>query len=394
MKNIVWIRLSAENSESGREQRHGDAGRQNGTRQNRSEPRRTHYFGLILAMVVSALAILAGLSLCDARAQSVASASEDPANPGHELPTHIIPNIGPAAEFYFSPDGKSIIGNAKRADDDSYHVYTLNTDGTNIRRINDHGDDACSYYFPDGQRIVWTSTKDHPELPKGNYSDPSDYPQGAELYTSNLDGSDVHRLTNNTNYEAEVSVRPDGKWILFGKQVNRKIDLWRMRPDGSEPVQVTHLADWEPGGAFYFPHSNKIIFRAWKVADQEAHKHPLPMSLFTINDDGTDLKKITNDDGTNWSPYPAPDGHHYVFVKVLQPGNNYEVYLGDLNSPEQVRLTYNSAFDGFPVISPDGHWLLFASSRDAAAGPHTLTLYLQDISSLHVGPPEVKASAK
>jgi len=70
------------------------------------------------------------------------------------------------------------------AGDDSYHVYTLNVDGANIRRINDRGDDACSFYFPDGKRIVWTSTRDHPELPKGNYSDPSNYPQGAELYTS------------------------------------------------------------------------------------------------------------------------------------------------------------------------------------------------------------------
>jgi len=336
-----------------------------------------------LLAVPALLAIGVGL----AGAQTSAPAPPAVRSENRELPVHIIPDIGPAAEFYFSPDGKSIVGDAKRAGDDSYHVYTLNVDGANIRRINDRGDDACSFYFPDGKRIVWTSTRDHPELPKGNYSDPSNYPQGAELYTSLLDGSDVHRLTDNTNYEAEVSVRPDGQWILFGRQVNGKIDLWRMRPDGSEPFQITHLPEWEAGGSFYFPDSKRIIFRAWKVVDQEAKKHPLPMSLFTIDDDGTDLKKITDDEGTNWSPYPAPDGHHFVFVKVVPPGNNYEIYLGDLNSPEQVRLTYNNAFDGFPVISPDGHWLLFSSSRDAAAGPHTLTLYLMDISSLHIGPP-------
>jgi hypothetical protein len=126
-----------------------------------------------------------------------------------ELPVHRIPNLGQGAEFYFAPDSKRIIGNAKRDGDSSYHVYTLNIDGTDIRRINDRGEDACSFFFPDGQRLLWTSTRDHPELPKGNYSAPEDYPQGAELYTSKLDGSDVRRLTNNTVYDAEASVSPD-----------------------------------------------------------------------------------------------------------------------------------------------------------------------------------------
>ncbi|MGB2625529.1 MAG: hypothetical protein WAK20_01965 [Candidatus Acidiferrum sp.] len=83
-----------------------------------------------------------------------------------------------------------------------------------------------------------------------------------------------------------------------------------------------------------------------------------------------------------------------MFVKVIQPENNYEIYLGDLNSSEQVRLTYDKAFDVFPVISHDRDWLLFASSRDVVAGPHTLTLFLMDISSLHVGPPAGNSSAK
>jgi hypothetical protein len=47
-------------------------------------------------------------------------------NSGREFPVHRIPNIGPAVEFYFSPDGKRIIGTAKREGDNTYHVYTLN----------------------------------------------------------------------------------------------------------------------------------------------------------------------------------------------------------------------------------------------------------------------------
>jgi len=52
----------------------------------------------------------------------------------------------------------------------------------------------------------------------------------------------------------------------------------------------------------------------------------------------------------------------------------------------QIRLTYNDAFDGFPSISPDGHWLAFSSSRGSTASERKMELYLQEISSLGVGP--------
>ncbi len=113
-----------------------------------------------------------------------------------ELRVWKVPNVDEGAEFYFSPDGKSLIGNAKMGKDSVHHVYTFTCEGTNIREINDKGEDACSYYFPDGKRLLFTSTKDNPEMPKGNFSDPNNYPQGAELYSCNLDGSDVKRLTH------------------------------------------------------------------------------------------------------------------------------------------------------------------------------------------------------
>ncbi len=314
-------------------------------------------------------------------AQSGAPATESP-----ELPVHAIPNLGPGAEFYFSPDGTHLIGDAKRDGDASYHVYTLKIDGTEIRRINAAGEDACAYYFPDGKHIIWTSTKDHPELVKSNYSSPTDYPQGAELYTSDLQGNEVRRLTDNAVYDAEVSVAANGKFILFGSQRSGKMELWKAGPDGRDPVQVTHLDGWEPGGAFVFPDSKTIIFRAWRSADAAAHKEPLPMTLFTIKTDGSGLEALTHDEATNWSPFPAPDGHHYVFVKVLRP-HVYQIYLGDLHSDEQTRLTYSDKFDGYPSISPDGHWLAFTSTRDAPPDSHTTGIYLQDISSLHIGAP-------
>jgi Tol biopolymer transport system component len=276
-----------------------------------------------------------------------------------------------------------MIGNAKLEGDDGHRVYTFGIDGKNVRRINDRGADACSFFFPDGKRLLWTSTRDNLDMPKGNYSDTTDYPQGAELYTSNPDGSDVRRLTTNRYYEAETTVSPDGRWILFARQVEGRLDLYRMRPDGTGEVQITKTPDWQEGGAVYLPDSETIIFRAWKIQDQG--QRGMPMTIFTIKHDGTGLRQITDEPGTNWAPYPAPDGKHFAFVKLL-PRGNFEIFMMNMDTKAQRRLTYHDAFDGFPAISPDGKLLGFGSGRDAKPGERKLFMHLMDISSLNVGP--------
>jgi TolB protein len=311
-------------------------------------------------------------------------------NPDAELPTWKIPNIPKAAEAYYAPDSLHVI--AQTADKDAlkaekrptgYLTYTFTDQGEDLQRINDHGQDACSYFFPDQKRLVWTSTRDHMDMPVGNWSDENDYPQGAELYTSDLDGSNVKRLTNNENYEAEVSVSPNGQWIVFGRQIDGKMDLWRMKPDGSDQQQITLTDDWQEGAPFYLPDNETIMMRAWKRSEYGKIR-PTPMTVFTIKHDGSELTERTFDRDMNWAPYPAPDGRHYVFVRIIE-NNNWEIFLGDLAGGEPVRLTFNQSFDGFPALSPDGTKMLFARDEGERfmSGLYT---YVMDVSSLNLGP--------
>lgn len=310
------------------------------------------------------------------------------AEAGSELPVRAIPNLGEAAEFYFSPDGTSLIGNARREGDAAHHVTTTTLDGSRILRINDKGEDACSFYFPDGKRLIWTSTRDHLDWPKGNWSDPADYPKGAELYVSDLEGKNVRRLTDNALYEAEVSVSRDGRLILFGREIDGKMDLWLMKSDGTGETQVTRTDDWQEGGAQFLPDSETILYRAWKREDQ-GKSRATPMQIFTVRRDGSGTRQITHEDGTNWAPFPAPDGKHFVFVKVLplEAGRlNWEIFLMNIETGRQTRLTYNDRFDGFPALSPDGRLMTFSSGRDAAPGARTLHQYVMDVGSLGIGP--------
>jgi Tol biopolymer transport system component len=221
------------------------------------------------------------------------------------------------------------------------------------------------------------------EMPVGNWFDERDYPRGAELYISDLKGNNVRRLTVNEWYDAEVSVSPDGEWIVFGRQTDGKMDLWRMHPDGSDEQQITKTEDWQEGAPFYMPDNETIMFRAWKRSEF-GRIEPTPMTVFTIRHDGTGLTQRTFDRDMNWAPYPAPDGRHYVFVRIVED-NNWEIFLGDLAGGEPLRLTFNPGFDGLPALSPDGTKMLFARTEGKGFGGGIYT-YVMDVSSLNLGP--------
>lgn len=304
---------------------------------------------------------------------------------GQELPVRKIPNISETAEIYYAPDSYHLIGQLKvgegAAVNDVTSIFT--DDGKVVSAVNGIGDDACSFFFPDQKRVVWTSTRDHLGMPKGDWSDEPSYPQGADLYISRLDGSHIQRLTHNKYYDAEVVVSPDGKWVLFGRQIDGKMDLWRIRPNGKDEQQITFTDDWQEGGALFMPDSENIIYRAWKRSEYKKID-PQPMTLFMINSDGTGTRPLTFDRGLNWAPYPAPDGRHYAYVHVVDP-NNYELFLGDLQGGEPQRLTWHDGFDGFPAFAPNGNKLVFAR-LEKTGDKRAFYSYVMDVSSLNLGP--------
>lgn len=310
-----------------------------------------------------------------------------------ELPSYRIPNMGEAAEAYYGPDSTHLIAQVQSPlaaksprGLSGFLTQTFTDSGADIVQINAKGWDACSFYFPDGERIIWTSIKDNMDMPIGNWSNWRDYPQGAELYISDRAGKSVERLTDNRYYEAEVSVSPDGQWIVFGRQIDGNMDLWVMRSDGTEEQQITFTEDDQEGAPFFFGDNRTIMYRAWKASEYD--QSPTPMTVYTIERDGSNKQQRTFTKDMNWAPYPAPNGQHFVFVRAETP-RNWEIYLGYLDgeTPPK-RLTFDESFDGFPALSPDGRKMVWTSSRSASGSGFMsgLRLHVMDVSSLKLGP--------
>ncbi len=314
----------------------------------------------------------------------------------HELPVWKIPNMPESAEAYYAPDSYHII--AQTQDPDAVPPsspraaggaleWIVSDDGKQKWRVNDHGQDACSYFTPDGKHVLYTSTRDNMDMPVGNWSNETNYPQGAELYMSDLDGKNIKRLTNNKVYDAEVSMSPDGKKIAFTRQIDGKLDIWLMNADGSNQHQLTHTDDWQEGAPFFLPDSKTLTMRAWKRSQKRGEGHQMTyMTVFTVDTETGKETPITHDQWMNWAPYPTPDGKHYVFVRPLKDNPmNWEIFLGSIDGSAPIRLTYNDSFDGFPSVSPDGKKMLFTRSTGKGFMSDLYT-FVMDISSLNVGP--------
>src|ERR1043166_2891406 len=65
---------------------------------------------------------------------------------------------GENAEAYFSADGRKLIFQSTRAGHDCDQIYTMNIDGSYVKMVsNGDGRTTCSYFFPNGKRILYSS---------------------------------------------------------------------------------------------------------------------------------------------------------------------------------------------------------------------------------------------
>lgn len=71
---------------------------------------------------------------------------------------------GKNAEAYFSFDGKKLVFQATRNGFQCDQIFIMNDDGSDIHLVSTgKGQTTCAYFFPDGKRILYSST--HPINP-------------------------------------------------------------------------------------------------------------------------------------------------------------------------------------------------------------------------------------
>jgi len=172
---------------------------------------------------------------------------------------------------YVKCSGKSLDPNrlANDVDEDFYHIWEVNVDGSGLRQLtNGPYDDVMPTYLPDGG-IVFCSTR------RKGYARcfGSQFSRRWHVYTLHrmgADGQELRTLSFHDTNEWFPTVSNTGlvlysRWDYIDRDAVTHQNLWATRPDGTNPLAVWGNASSRPHCSFQaqpIPGSQKIIVTA------------------------------------------------------------------------------------------------------------------------------------
>lgn len=236
--------------------------------------------------------------------------------------------------------------------DGNAEIYLCNLNGENLRNLtNNPAQDLSPAWSPDGNRIVFCSTRDRGKR---------------HLFVMDADGKNVAQLTSGDQESRCPAWSPDGKKIAFARHVGfEKAQVFVMDADGKNVKNVSNDSGFSADPA-WSPDSKKIAFASNRGA-------PGGFRLYVMDADGTNAKEMPGRANPIGSVYPAwsPDGKtiaysgltewaHVVILAIDADGKNLRPLAWELN------------LNTFCTWSPDGKELAFGSFRGGVSQIYTL----------------------
>ena len=203
------------------------------------------------------------------------------------------------------------------------------------------------------------------------------------------DGKIIKKMTDAPGYDAEDTINWKTKRVIYTSMSGGDLDMWTMKPDGSDKKQLTNTLGYD-GGPVLSRDGTKMVWRAYrpdtpeKVAKyQDLLKDnltaPMKMELFVADGDGSNSKQITNYGCASFAPTFTPDGKKILFAsnKHHCDGRKFELYLINIDGTGLEQVTSYGGFTAFPEFSPDGKKLVFVSSYQGK-GDYEFNIFTAD----------------
>jgi TolB protein len=226
------------------------------------------------------------------------------------------------AELFFqvdptwSPDGSRIAFSSRR--DGHSHIYVMRADGSGTKRLTSRAhEDTGPAWSPDGRRIAFV--------------------RDGRLHVVSATGGRPRPVGLVGGEERDPAWSPDGRWLAFVRREPgfTSREIWRIRPDGSDPQRLTRLNVGSYGPA-WSNDSRRIVFSS----NAEDGRY----QLYVIGAGGKGLRRLTFQPGEYFDPSWSPDGKRLVFER------DGIVYVRNANGAE-IRIT-KGPNDGTPAWRP------------------------------------------
>jgi Tol biopolymer transport system component len=213
-----------------------------------------------------------------------------------------------------------------------------------------------------------------------------------DLYAVRIDGQEMQRLTASPGYDAEATISPDGKTIVWTSVKDGDLDLYAMNLDGTKARRLTDDVGYD-GGAFFSPDSKRIVYRAshppnpdevakYKELLSQRLVEPGQLEIFVMNADGGAKRQVTANGASNFAPFFHPDGRRIIFSSNVESRGeggrpSFHLFLIGDDGNGFERVTTEGHFNSFPMFSPDGKRLVWVSDR-MAKSPGEFNVFLAD----------------
>jgi TolB protein len=239
--------------------------------------------------------------------------------------------------------------------DQSWRVYVMDADGSNVTTLSPEGlDDTAPTWSPDGKKIAFVSQRDGNREIYVMDAGCVDLPEGCAQNAVNITRHPADDWTpawSPDGQQLAFSSLRDGGWEVYvldtaclDNPESCRDNLQQITADGNLNISPV----WSPDGS-------RFAFNSKAAGNWD---------IYTMAPDGSDIRQVTTAPGNDLSPAWSPDGTQIAY-EANQEGN-VEIYVIDANGngPPQNISNYSTANDHGPTWSPDGQLLVFYSNRE------------------------------